>query len=71
MSAACVTGCNLLWMPVDWIQVMKIVRFAVGKRARYGILGGDSIQVIDGSPFRSVRPVEERYRLSDVRLLAP
>ena len=50
---------------------MKIVRFAAGKRARYGILGGDSIQVINGSPFRSVRSVEERYRLSDVRLLAP
>jgi len=58
-------------MPVDWIQVMEIVRFTAGKRTRYGILGSDSIQVIIGSPFRSVRSVEERYRLSDVRLLAP
>ncbi len=50
---------------------MKIVHFAAGRRTRYGILGGDSIQVIDGSPFRSIRPVGEHYRLSDVRLLAP
>ena len=50
---------------------MKIVHFATGRRTRYGILSGDSIQVIDGSPFRSIGPVGERYRLSDVRLLAP
>ena len=50
---------------------MKIIRFVAGRRTRYGILSGDAIQVINGSPFRSVRPVEECYRLSDVRLLAP
>jgi 2-keto-4-pentenoate hydratase/2-oxohepta-3-ene-1,7-dioic acid hydratase in catechol pathway len=50
---------------------MKIVRFTAGRRTRYGILGGGSIQVIYGSPFRSIRPGDERYRLSDVRLLAP
>ena len=50
---------------------MKIVRFAAGRRIRYGILSGDSIQVIDGNPFRSIRPAGERYRLSDVTLLAP
>jgi len=50
---------------------MKIIRFVAGRRIRYGILSGDSIQVIDGNPFRSIRPVGERYRLSDVRLLAP
>ena len=50
---------------------MKIVRFIAGRSTWYGILSGDSIQVIDDSPFRSIRPVGERYRLSDVRLLAP
>lgn len=50
---------------------MKIVRFAAGRRTRYGILSGDSIQVIGGSPFRSIRPVGEHYRLSDVRLRPP
>ena len=50
---------------------MKIVRFTAGRRIRYGMLSSDSIQVIDGSPFRSVRPVGEHYRMSDVRLLAP
>lgn len=50
---------------------MKIVRFAAGRKIKYGIPSGDSIQVIEGNPFRSIRPIKERYRLSDVRLLAP
>ena len=50
---------------------MKIVRFAAGKRTKYGILSGDAVQVIDGSPFRSIRPTGEYYRLSEVRLLVP
>jgi 2-keto-4-pentenoate hydratase/2-oxohepta-3-ene-1,7-dioic acid hydratase in catechol pathway len=50
---------------------MKIVRFAAGRNTRYGILSGDSIQVIDGSPFRFIRLAGERHRLGDVTLLAP
>ncbi|UCB44191.1 MAG: fumarylacetoacetate hydrolase family protein [Dehalococcoidales bacterium] len=50
---------------------MKTVRFASDRRTRYGILNGDSIQAIHGNPFRYIRPSSERYRLSDVRLLAP
>ena len=50
---------------------MKILRFAVGRRVRYGVLRGESIQAIDGKPFRYLRPVDEHYRLSEAKLLAP
>jgi 2-keto-4-pentenoate hydratase/2-oxohepta-3-ene-1,7-dioic acid hydratase in catechol pathway len=50
---------------------MKIVRFTAGRRTRYGILSGDSIQVINGNPFDSVRPVDEYCQLGNVKLLAP
>ena len=50
---------------------MKIVRLSAGRRTRYGILSGDSIQFIDGSSFGSVRPVDEYCQAGDVKLLAP
>jgi len=50
---------------------MKIVRFAAGKEIKYGILNGESIQAIVGKPFRAVKPADHRYRLSEVKLLAP
>ena len=50
---------------------MKIVRFAIGKKIRYGILRGESIQAIEGKPFRALKPSDQHYRLSDVKLLSP
>jgi 2-keto-4-pentenoate hydratase/2-oxohepta-3-ene-1,7-dioic acid hydratase in catechol pathway len=50
---------------------MKIVRFAIGNRDRYGILEGDEIKVIEGGPFRAIRLAGQRYGLDQVRLLAP
>ncbi len=50
---------------------MKIVRFAAGSKVRYGILSGESIQAIEGKPFRSIKPVDQHYQLSEVELLAP
>lgn len=50
---------------------MKMVRFAAGRRTRYGILNGDSIEVVNGDPFRSLRLTGEHYRLGDIRLLTP
>ena len=50
---------------------MKIVRFAANGKTGYGILKGQSIQALAGSPFRSIKPAEGRYRLSQVKLLAP
>ena len=50
---------------------MKIVRFAADGRTKYGILTGESIQTIEGKPFRRIKPSDRRYRLSEVKLLAP
>ena len=50
---------------------MKIVRFTVDRKTRYGVLSGEAIQVMEGSPFRRSTRTDERHRLSEVRLLAP
>ena len=50
---------------------MKIVRFAVDGRARYGLLKGQTIQGIEDKPFRHLRPGDQHYPLGQVRLLAP
>ena len=50
---------------------MKIVRFAADTKVKYGILDDESIQVIEGKPFRSIKPATHHYRLSEVKLLSP
>jgi len=50
---------------------MKIVRFAVDGKTKYGIVEGKSIQAIEGKPFRHIAPTDKHYPLSEVRLLAP
>jgi len=50
---------------------MKIVRFAVDGKARYGILREQSIQAIDGKPFRQIKLADQYYQRNKVRLLAP
>jgi len=50
---------------------MKIVRFAVEGKVKYGTLKGQTIQAIKGKPFSGIKPAEEHYRLNRVKLLAP
>ena len=51
---------------------MKILRFAINRKIKYGVLEGDIIRVMLGSPYsRSFRLAESTYRLEEVRLLAP
>ncbi len=50
---------------------MKIVRFAADGKIRYGILRGEYVQAIQGKHFGKIKPADLRYRLSQVRLLAP
>jgi len=50
---------------------MKIVRFATDSKVQYGILDGESVQVIEDKPFRYLKPTDHYYQLSEVRLLAP
>ena len=50
---------------------MKIVRFAVDNKVRYGILEGKSIQGIEDKPYRHLKPSDHSYKLSEVKLLSP
>lgn len=50
---------------------MKIVRFTADSKVKYGILKGESIQAIEGRPFRNIKLMAGHYRLSQVKLLSP
>jgi len=50
---------------------MKIVRFTIDNKVRYGILNGESIQGIENKPYRYLKPVDHYYQLSKVKLLSP
>ena len=50
---------------------MKIVRFATDAKVRYGILNAESIQCIEGKPYRYIKLSDHYYQLSDVKLLSP
>jgi 2-keto-4-pentenoate hydratase/2-oxohepta-3-ene-1,7-dioic acid hydratase in catechol pathway len=57
---------------------MKILRFAIGRKIRYGMLRDGKIRPIQGSPYRyfkgpdsSYKVEEEAYEPDKIRLLAP
>ena len=50
---------------------VNIVRFAVDRETRYGILNGDLIEVIEGELAGSLNPCRQIYPLNQVKLLAP
>jgi len=50
---------------------MKIVRFTIGKKIKYGILDGESIQGIEDKPYRHIKSADRYYQLSEVKLLPP
>ncbi len=50
---------------------MKIVRFAVAHRVQYGILKRETVQAIEGKPFRHIKPADRYYQLREVKLLSP
>lgn len=50
---------------------MKIVRYIADKKIRYGILEGNNIRELSGTPFRSMKTGIVRRKLSEARLLAP
>jgi 2-keto-4-pentenoate hydratase/2-oxohepta-3-ene-1,7-dioic acid hydratase in catechol pathway len=51
--------------------IMKIIRFAAGKKTGYGVLENGIIKVIQGSPFRKIRYSGATFDLGDIPLLAP
>ena len=63
---------------VEGERKLRIVRFLVNKRIRYGVLKDDIIHSLRGNPFVRVKALENSiafegstYRLNEVRLLAP
>ncbi len=50
---------------------MKIVRFVIDGRTKYGILNGKSIQAIEDKPFRYLKLTDQHYQLSEAKLLSP
>ncbi len=50
---------------------MKIVRYAIGKKTGYGILDGDMVQGLTGTPYLQLKTNNYYHKLSEVRLLPP
>ena len=52
-------------------SLVRYVRFLRGRTAAYGILDGETIRELRGSPFASPQPTGAVHKLSDVKLLYP
>ena len=50
---------------------MRWCRFQNKEAASYGIIDGDNVIVVDGSPFGQYQRTDERYPLSSTKLLVP
>lgn len=50
---------------------MRWIRFTTEGRTRYGILDGDTIAEVAGSPFEGHEATPHRHRLSDVKIEVP
>jgi len=50
---------------------MKCIRFINNKKIKYGIINGDSIKVLIGTPYKNVLLSGEEISLGQVKLLAP
>ncbi|MGH3642057.1 MAG: fumarylacetoacetate hydrolase family protein [Mycobacterium sp.] len=50
---------------------MRYARIAVDGASRWGVVSGDTVQLIDGTPYDGGQPGHTRLALADVRLLAP
>jgi len=50
---------------------MKIVRFAVDDKVKYGVINGELVQAIEDKPFRYLKLTDHHYQLNEVNLLPP
>ena len=50
---------------------MRWCRFQAGQKTAYGIMEGDQITEVEGSPFDSYSVTQNKHELNDVRLLVP
>ncbi|KWX68982.1 fumarylacetoacetate hydrolase family protein [Mycobacterium sp. NAZ190054] len=50
---------------------MRYARIAVADTPRWGVVDGDSVELVDGNPYDGVTPTGKTLPLDEVRLLAP
>jgi len=50
---------------------MKIIRYKIGRKIEYGILEGQRVQSLAGTPFRQIQRLDRYHKLSEVKLLVP
>ncbi|MFC2033729.1 fumarylacetoacetate hydrolase family protein [Chloroflexota bacterium] len=50
---------------------MKIIRYAIDNKINYGILDGDMVQSLADTPYASLKTTSCRYKLDELKLLAP
>jgi 2-keto-4-pentenoate hydratase/2-oxohepta-3-ene-1,7-dioic acid hydratase in catechol pathway len=50
---------------------MKIVRFSYNEQVKYGIMTGNAVCAIEGSPFDTFKETDRYYLLNEIKLLAP
>lgn len=50
---------------------MRFARFSVGKDEYWGLVEGDTVQVITGAPYDDYKVSEAKYALAEVVLLTP
>jgi len=50
---------------------MRVIRFAAGDQAVYGLVEDDAVRRVDGSPFEALTPGERVGSFDEAQLLAP
>lgn len=50
---------------------MKIIRFTTGRRVEYGILNGNIVRGISGTPYRQLNYSNHNYNLDEIKILSP
>jgi 2-keto-4-pentenoate hydratase/2-oxohepta-3-ene-1,7-dioic acid hydratase in catechol pathway len=50
---------------------MKIVRLSQDKKVRYGVINGNSVRILQGTPYRGIKYSGDELPLNSVKLLAP
>lgn len=52
-------------------QMARYVRFRAGDVTAYGVVEGERVRQLEGSPFAAVKPTDKTYPLAEVKLLVP
>jgi 2-keto-4-pentenoate hydratase/2-oxohepta-3-ene-1,7-dioic acid hydratase in catechol pathway len=52
-------------------SVMQIVRYSADGKTEYGVIEGEWVQSLAGSPFEQIKTLNKCHKLSEVKLLAP